>query len=170
MQRARAIIGSAIFLVIAPGIVAVLIPWLICRWQLSPPLLGWSGFRVIGALGILCGFPILLDSFARFAFEGLGTPAPIAPTERLVISGMYGYVRNPMYVGVTLIVFGQGLFFGSGAVLLFAVAAWGAAAIFVLLYEEPKLRKMFGEEYEKFQTNVPRWIPRIRPWRGHHRP
>jgi protein-S-isoprenylcysteine O-methyltransferase Ste14 len=169
MQRGRAIIGSAVFLVIAPGIIALLIPWLICRWQLNPPLLGFSGFRVIGALCILCGFPILLDSFARFAGEGFGTPAPIAPTERLVISGMYRHVRNPMYIGVTLIVFGQGLFFGSGAVLIFGVAVWGAAALFVLWYEEPQLRKTFGEEYEKFHANVPRWIPRIRPWRGHPR-
>jgi protein-S-isoprenylcysteine O-methyltransferase Ste14 len=165
MQRALAMVGSAIFLVLAPGIVALLVPWLICRWQLGPPLLGFSFFRVIGALCILCGLPILLDSFARFALEGLGTPAPIAPTERLVVGGMYRHVRNPMYVGVTLIIFGQGLFFGSGAVLIFGAAAWGVAAVFVLCYEEPTLRRAFGEEYEKFRANVPRWIPRIRPWR-----
>lgn len=166
MQRTQAIIGSAIFLLLAPGIIAVLVPWLICRWQLDPPLLGLSFLRVIGALCILCGLPILLDSFVRFALEGLGTPAPIAPTERLVVSGMYRHVRNPMYVGVTLIIFGQGLFFGSAAVLLFGAAAWGVEAVFVLCYEEPKLRETFGEEYEKFRAKVPRWIPRLRPWRG----
>jgi protein-S-isoprenylcysteine O-methyltransferase Ste14 len=167
MQRTWAILGSALFLLLAPGTVAVLVPWLICRWQLEPPLGGFFGFRVIGALCILCGLPVLLDSFARFALEGLGTPAPIAPTERLVLGGMYRHVRNPMYVAVTLIVVGQGLLFGSGAVLTFGLAAWGAASLFVLCYEEPKLRKTFGEEYEEFRANVPRWIPRIRPWRGH---
>jgi protein-S-isoprenylcysteine O-methyltransferase Ste14 len=168
MKRLYAVLGSAVFLVIAPGTVAILVPWMICRWQLNAPLLGFAGFRVMGALCLLCGFPILFDAFIRFAYDGLGTPAPIAPTERLVISGMYRHVRNPMYVGVSLIVFGQGLFFASGAVLIYGLAIWFAFAIFVLAYEEPKLRKTFGEDYDKFHANVPRWIPRLRPWRGHH--
>src|SRR5262245_12697661 len=100
MRRASAIAGSFFFLVLAPGTIAGLIPWWICRWRLAPPLLGFSGFRLIGALLMAGGLPLLLDSFARFALQGLGTPAPVAPPRHLVVTGLYRYVRNPMYVSV----------------------------------------------------------------------
>src|SRR4029077_9269350 len=112
INRAVAILGSAIFLVIAPGTVAVLIPRWICRWQMAPPLLGFAPFRVLGVLLICAGVPVLLDSFARFAIKGLGTPAPVAPPKHLVVSGLYRHVRNPMYVAVVLLIVGQGLLFG----------------------------------------------------------
>src|SRR5512146_1313878 len=100
MNRPGAILGSAAFLALAPGTVAVLVPWWISRWHIQPPLLGWTAFRVVGALLVLAGLPVLLDSFGRFTLQGLGTPAPVAPTEHLVVSGLYRYVRNPMYVAV----------------------------------------------------------------------
>jgi len=109
---------------------------------------------------------VLLDSFRRFAVEGLGTPAPIAPTQRLVVSGFYRYVRNPMYVAVASVIFGQGLLFGSVAVLEYGVAVWLAFYLFVLLYEESVLRARYGEEYDIFVAEVPRWLPRLRPWGG----
>jgi protein-S-isoprenylcysteine O-methyltransferase Ste14 len=107
MKPAGAILGSAIFLVVAPGMLAVYIPWRVGHWHLAPPLLGSFLFRIIGALMIVAGLPVLLDSFARFAIQGLGTPAPVAPPQRLVATGLYRYVRNPMYVAVSLLVFGQ---------------------------------------------------------------
>jgi protein-S-isoprenylcysteine O-methyltransferase Ste14 len=109
---------------------------------------------------------VLLDSFARFALLGAGTPAPIFPTQRLVVSGLFRYVRNPMYVAVLSLIFGQGLLFGSVQVLEYGIAVWAAFYLFVLIYEEPTLRKSYGREYEEFSANVPRWIPRWRPWRG----
>jgi len=114
---------------------------------------------------MVAGLPVLLDSFARFAIQGLGTPAPIFPTRRLVVSGLYRYVRNPMYVAVVSLILGQGLFFGNLRVLEYGIAIWVAFHLFVLLYEEPTLRNAYGSEYEEFCIHVPRWIPRLRPWR-----
>ena len=165
MRRIAAIVGSAIFLVIAPGIVAGYVPWRICRWHVQAPLLGTSSLRVVGVWLIAAGLPVLLDSFTRFALNGLGTPAPILPTRHLVVTGLYRYVRNPMYIAVVSLILGQGLFFGSVLVLEYGVAVWVAFYLFVLIYEEPTLRKSYGPEYEVFCANVPRWIPHLRAWR-----
>jgi len=165
MRRIAAIVGSAIFLVIAPGIVAGYVPWRICRWHVEAPLLGTSSLRVVGVWLIAAGLPVLLDSFTRFALNGLGTPAPILPTRHLVVTGLYRYVRNPMYIAVVSLILGQGLFFGSVLVLEYGVAVWVAFYLFVLIYEEPTLRKSYGPEYEEFCANVPRWIPHLRAWR-----
>jgi protein-S-isoprenylcysteine O-methyltransferase Ste14 len=164
MQRARAIAGSLIFLVLAPGIVAGYIPWLLSRWQFAPALLGFTPFRLLGLGLIIAGLPVLLDSFRRFAVEGLGTPAPVAPTKHLVVSGWYRYVRNPMYVAVVSLILGQSLLFGSLHVLEYGLGAWLVMHAFVLGYEEPTLRATFGAEYDEFCAHVGRWIPRIKPW------
>ena len=163
MRRVFAILGSALFLVVAPGIVAGYVPWRITGWHVGVPLLGTSSFRLVGVLLIAAGLPVLLDSFTRFALQGLGTPAPVFPTRHLVVSGQY--VRNPMYVAVVSLILGQGLFLGSVRVLEYGVAVWVGFSLFVLLYEEPTLRKSYGLEYEEFCANVPRWIPHLRPWR-----
>src|SRR5579859_1787092 len=164
MKRASAIFGSAIFLAVAPGTLAVYLPWAYSHWRFGPPLLGFFPFRILGALMIVAGLPVLLDSFARFAIQGLGTPAPIAPPRNLVVTGLYRYVRNPMYVAVTLLIFGQGLLFGSVAVLEYGVTVWLGFFAFVVLYEEPALRRKFGEEYEAYCSHVSRWLPRMRPF------
>ena len=166
MKRISAIAGTGLFLLLAPGIVAGLVPWWITRWRMQPPLLGFSGFRVIGAVMIAAGIGVVLDSFARFALQGLGTPAPVLPTRHLVVSGLYRYVRNPMYVGVLGIILGQGLVFGDGRLFAYGILLWLGVHIFVVGYEEPTLRRSFGSEYEAFRRNVPRWIPRLSPWRG----
>src|SRR5215813_11220269 len=163
MLRPAAIIGSAIFLVIAPGTLAVYVPWRMTRWHFASALLGFPGFRVIGAIMMVAGLPVLLDSFARFAIQGLGTPAPVAPPQHLVVTGLYRYVRNPMYVAVLSMIFGQGLLFGSTWLLGYGVVVWLSFFAFVLLYEEPALRGKFGKEYDDFCAHVPRWIPRLRP-------
>ena len=160
-----AIGGSAIFLVIAPGTVVGYVPWRICHWHVEAPLAGLSLFRILGVLLIAAGLPVLLDSFARFAFQGLGTPAPIFPTRHLVVGGLYRYVRNPMYVAVVSLILGQGLFLGNVRVLEYGIAVWTAFHLFGLIYEEPALRSTYGSEYEDFCTNVHRWVPRLRPWR-----
>ncbi len=164
MRRTSAVLGSLIFLVIAPGFVAGIFPWWITGWVFHSPLLGFRLIRGIGVALIAVGVPMLLDSFARFAVQGLGTPAPVLPTTHLVVTGLYRFVRNPMYVGVSAVIFGQALLFGSVRLLTYGVLIWLAFHLFVLLYEEPKLRSSFDGEYQIFCQNVPRWIPRIRPW------
>ncbi len=164
MQRAAAIIGSAIFLVIAPGTLVVYIPWSLTHWQFAPAL--FPAARVLGAALVAAGLPILLDSFARFALQGLGTPAPVMPPKRLVVTGLYRYVRNPMYVAVTALIAGQGFLFGSITVLEYGAILWGAFFLFVVAYEEPTLEAQFGDEYQRYRASVRRWIPRITPWRG----
>ena len=122
--------------------------------------------QVIGGLLIAAGAAALLDSFARFALQGLGTPAPVFPTRRLIVTGLYRYVRNPMYVVVVAIIVGQGLLLRNTRVLEYGALVWLGFHLFVVAYEEPTLRVSFGTEYEAFCTGVPRWIPRSSPWPG----
>jgi protein-S-isoprenylcysteine O-methyltransferase Ste14 len=164
MRRVSAAAGTVFFLLIAPGTVAGLVPWWISGWRIRPPLLHFSPLRWIGVLLIVAGVPVLLDSFAHFALKGLGTPAPVFPTRHLVVSGLYRYVRNPMYLAVAAVVVGQALLFGSVQVLEYGILVCVGFHMFVLLYEEPTLRRNFAAEYETFRANVPRWIPRLSPW------
>jgi len=133
---------------------------------MAAPLFGLTAIRCAGAVMILLGAAGLLDSFARFAMQGIGTPAPVFPTRHLVVTGLYRYVRNPMYLAVVSTVLGQGLFLGSVRLLEYGALVWLLFHLFVLLYEEPVLRNSFGEEYETFCTAVSRWIPRLTPWSG----
>ena len=164
MKRLRAVLGSALFLVIAPGGVALYVPWLLSRWHVAPALLGWAPFRWIGIALIATGLPILLDSFARFALQGLGTPAPIAPPTHLVVTGWYRYVRNPMYAALVALIIGQGLLFGRTSVLEWGLVFFVLTHLFVMVYEEPQLRRTFGSEYDAYRAAVHRWIPRLRPY------
>jgi protein-S-isoprenylcysteine O-methyltransferase Ste14 len=167
MRKVVAIVGSAIFLVIAPGFVAGLMPWWISRWRVEAPFLGMPIFRFAGGILITLGLIGLLDSFARFALQGVGTPAPVFPTRHLVVTGLYRYVRNPMYVAVVITILGQGLTLGNVNVLEYGALVWLLFHLFVLIYEEPTLRANFGSEYKYFCAEVPRWIPRFTPWRSH---
>src|SRR5262249_13212180 len=139
-----------------PGTPAGYVPWTITRWHMASPLLGFFPFRILGVLLIAAGLPVLLDSFARFALVGLGTPAPVAPPKHLVDTGLYRYVGNPMYVAVTSLILGQGLFFGSVPVLEYGLAVWLGFHLFVLAYEEPTLRDKFGDEYKDLCAHVMR--------------
>jgi protein-S-isoprenylcysteine O-methyltransferase Ste14 len=162
MDRVRAAIGSAVFLVVAPGVVAGLLPWLITDWSAHD----WSlPVRLIGGALIAAGMAFLIAAFARFVAEGVGTPAPVAPTERLVVGGAYRYVRNPMYLAVASIIVGEGLLLGQAILLLYALVFAAAVTAFVRGYEEPTLTSRFGEQYETYRSEVPRWLPRPRPWK-----
>jgi protein-S-isoprenylcysteine O-methyltransferase Ste14 len=165
MRPARAAAGSVIFLAVAPGLVAGLIPWLLTRWHVQEPLPYWLPLRVVGAILLAAGVVVLLDAFARFVVEGLGTPAPVAPTERLVVGGFYRYVRNPMYLAVGATIVGQALLLGQPILLAYAVSFAVAVVAFVRWNEEPALRSRFGAEYASYRHNVPAWRPRRRPWR-----
>jgi protein-S-isoprenylcysteine O-methyltransferase Ste14 len=161
VSRARAAVGSVVFLVVAPGVAAGLVPWLLTDWSTHD----WSlPIRVLGGLMIGAGLAVLVPAFIRFVVEGIGTPAPIAPTERLVVGGAYRYVRNPMYLAVAALVVGQALLLGQAALLLYAAALCLAFAAFVHGYEEPVLARRFGAQYDAYRRAVPAWWPRRTPW------
>jgi protein-S-isoprenylcysteine O-methyltransferase Ste14 len=166
MRRVFAIVGSALFLVLAPGAVAGLVPWWISRWRFETAGIWWLPLRIAGCLMVAVGSVVLVDSFARFAIKGLGTPAPVFPTRHLVVTGLYRYVRNPMYVAVVALIAGQGLIFGNMRLIGYGALVWLGFHLFVTAYEEPTLRASFGAEYESFCRGVSRWIPRLRPWLG----
>ncbi len=164
--RTRAVVGSFVFFWIAPVAVAGVGPFALVGWTLQPPLLGLAGGRVAGVAAIAVGLGCLLDCFARFALEGRGTPAPIAQTEVLVASGLYRFVRNPMYVSVLIVISGQALFMGQALLFAYASLMLVVFHLNVLCYEEPTLRRRFGESYETYCLHVGRWWPRPVPWRG----
>ena len=161
MRKIGALLGSLTFLVLAPGTVAGLIPWWITHWQAAAEFSGQEALRLAGFLLLTLGLVPLLESFGRFALEGQGTPAPIAPTVHLVVSGFYRHVRNPMYVGVTTVIVGQALVFADVRLLAYAVFVWLMFALFVVIYEEPVLERTYDGEYTRYRANVPRWIPRL---------
>jgi protein-S-isoprenylcysteine O-methyltransferase Ste14 len=164
MRRPTAAVGSAVFFLLAPGVVVGLIPWLLTRWQAREPVPYWAPVRVLGGILLVAGLIALIQAFVRFVMEGLGTPAPIAAPERLVVGGVYRYVRNPMYVAVLAAIVGQALLLGRLGLLLYAAAAWLVVAAFVRWYEEPTLTRRFGEDYGAYRRAVPAWWPRLRPW------
>src|SRR5215204_7668150 len=164
MRKPTAAVGSAMFFLAAPGVVMGLIPWLTGGWQAREPLPYWAPMRVLGGILLVAGLIALIRAFVRFVMEGLGTPAPIAAPERLVVGGVYRYVRNPMYVAVLAAIVGQALFLGRLGLLLYAGVVWVAVAAFVRFYEEPTLTRRFGAEYEAYRRAVPAWWPRLRSW------
>ncbi len=166
MSKAIAVLGSALFFVIAPLGLAGFVPWWVTQWEFRPALFGVDVTRILGVILIIAGVPGVLDSFARFALEGLGTPAPIAPPQELVVTGLYRYVRNPIYIAVVAVILGQALLFGDRRLLWYGALLWLFFHVWVLIIEEPTLEQTFGTEYENFRTNVPRWIPRLTPWRA----
>jgi len=162
VTRARAAAGSLLFLLVAPGVVAGVIPWWLTGWDSTDPPLAVA---IAGAALIVAGASVLLSAFARFVIEGIGTPAPVAPTEHLVVGGLYRHVRNPMYVAVAATIVGQAELLGRPALLLYAALFMAVVAAFVHGYEQPTLAERYGAQYEEYRRNVPAWWPRLRPWR-----
>lgn len=156
-RRRRAAIGTLVFTIAVPGTAVVLLPWLLSGWRLA----GSWALRALGFLLIVAALPVFASFLVRFVREGIGTPAPIAPTERLVVGGPFERVRNPGYVAVIALLLGQALLFGSGAVAVYAVLVALGFHVFVVRYEEPTLRRRFGAEYEDYCRRVPRWWPRL---------
>lgn len=164
MRSVAAAIGSFVFFWLAPGTVAGLIPYWLTDWRAQSLLAGMWSVQMLGGVG--AGVAIVVACFWRFAREGRGTPAPIAPTETLIVSGLYRYVRNPMYVGVLTTLGGQALLFGSRALVIYAAGVWLLFHAFVLIYEEPRLRRRYGAAYDRYSAKVRRWRPRITAWQG----
>lgn len=159
VQSMKPLLQTLAFTIVVPGSVAGYIPWLLRAHSAPrPTTLSLSTGIVLIAFGVTV---YAHTAFWGFAFRGRGTPAPIAPTQNLVISGLHRYIRNPMYIGVLLIVAGQAVLFDSRTVLLYAAFLWLAFHVFVLLYEEPALHKQFGPEYDNYKQRVPRWLPKL---------
>lgn len=118
--------------------------------------------HVLGLLAIVLGATLLLTCIWEFARSGRGTLSPVDPPRALVVRGLYRYVRNPMYLSVTLIVLGEVLLSGSRPLLLYWAIWFVAVNLFVIGYEEPALRRQFGESYERYTRDVRRWLPRFR--------
>jgi protein-S-isoprenylcysteine O-methyltransferase Ste14 len=161
----RAWVGTTVFLVVAPGVVAGLVPWVITGWRIPWPAGVVPWVAAPAAVLVVGGVAVLLDAFVRFALAG-GTPAPPAPTAHLVVVGPYRYVRNPMYLAVLSVVLGQALLFGSRATLVYAGIALLAVVAFVQGYEQPTLEQEYGEQYREYRRNVRGWLPRRHPWAG----
>jgi len=159
---AQAIVGTIIFALIVPGSVILYVPYALTRFRFAPAWLGLDATRWMGVALFVIALPIFFGFLVRFVREGHGTPAPIAPTRRLVIGGMFRHVRNPGYVSVIALLLGETLFLGSRVLLLYTISVALAFHLFVIFYEEPALRRSFGAEYEAYCRRVPRWIPRLR--------
>ena len=157
----RAALGSVLFLFAAPGVMAGAVPWLLTTWHSGGT---WVSLQVVGVVLIAAGAVVLLHAFARFVTEGIGTPAPVAPTEQLVVGGLYRYVRNPMYVAVTATIVGQALVLGRPMLLAYAALFLLVVSAFVRFYEEPVLRQRYGAQFDAYRRAVPGWLPR-RPQR-----
>ena len=159
-RRFWAIVNTIVFSILVPGTVAILIP----RWLLSGFVRPANGpMTWIGGTIFAVGAAIYFRCAWEFAVRGLGTPAPIAPTKYLVTTALHRYVRNPMYLGVALAIVGEATLFRSLQVAEYAGLMLLIAHTFVVLYEEPTLRRQFGESYEEYRQHVPRWIPHLRP-------
>jgi protein-S-isoprenylcysteine O-methyltransferase Ste14 len=160
VRRLRPAAGTVLFLVLVPGVVAGLVPWLLTGWRATGVPV-W--LEALGWVVLVVGAVVLFEAFARFVIEGVGTPAPPAPTERLVVGGFYRYVRNPMYLAVAAVIVGQAAVLGRWVLgvyaLVFGVTVWS----FVHWYEEPTLRRQFGSAYDEYRTTVPGWRPRRPP-------
>jgi protein-S-isoprenylcysteine O-methyltransferase Ste14 len=154
-----AIAKTALFTVVVPGTVASYVPWRLREGTAVGGIERWAAITVI-AIGIAI---YLHTAFWGFAQIGGGTPAPIAPTKVLVVKGLHRYVRNPMYIGVALTIAGQAWLFHSPHIAIYAACMLLTAHLFVVNYEEPTLRRQFGEEYVRYRKSVPRWIPKLEP-------
>ena len=149
------LIRSLLAAALLPGTVTVVVPWLILSASgQHPPR--WTGLALVAV-----GAAVLFRCIWEFAVSGRGTLAPVDPPIHLVVSGLYRYVRNPMYVAIVLILAGEAWVFWSGGLLLYAVGFFLVANLFIVVYEEPALRRTFGESYSEYLRTVPRWVPKI---------
>ena len=164
MRTSAAAAGSSVFFAAAPGVVAGLVPWVLTGWEAGDAP-GWAGpVRAAGAVLLVACAAVLVHAFVRFVREGRGTPAPIAPTERLVVGGLYRHVRNPMYVAVVGAIIGQGLLLARPVLFAYAAVAGAGMAAFARWHEEPVLAARYGADYATYRRAVPGWVPRLRPW------
>ena len=154
------IVKTLIFTILVPGSITVGAPYLLLSSRLEIYSFQSGSLRLMGILPLAFGTVVYLRCAWDFAFAGRGTPAPVDPPRVLVTRGLYGMVRNPIYVGVLLILAGEAMLFESVTLLFYAFLLWLVFHLFVVFYEEPTLQEKFGAAYEEYCKAVPRWIPR----------
>ena len=164
MTKRGAAVGSLIFLVAEPGLMGGLVPYRLTGWESADPP---AALTVAGTVALVAGLAVLAHTVIRFVAEGLGTPAPVAPTQNLVVGGLYRFVRNPMYVAVIAIILGQAAILGRPVLLGYAAMFWAVVASFVRFYEEPTLAERHGARYAAYRRAVRAWWPRVTPWSGY---
>jgi protein-S-isoprenylcysteine O-methyltransferase Ste14 len=158
----RSILATVLFTLFGgPGILLVVVPWWMTGLRVVP---GWN--QTTGWVLIVVGLLPLFESILRFVIVGRGTLLPTVPTEHLVVSGLYRFVRNPMYLGVGTALAGEALLFRSRHIVIELAVAAALMDIFVRFYEEPKLLRTYRGEYQRYRENVRRWLPRLTPWKG----
>ena len=145
-----------------PITVLIIIPWSIDRH----PVLASGLPLIVGLVIVAIGLFIIAQTIVTFIRIGNGTLAPWSPTRRLIVGGMYAYVRNPMILGVITVLVGESLVLVSLPILIWAIFVFVINTVYFIFSEEPGLEKRFGDEYREYKRNVPRWIPRLTPWRG----
>ncbi|SDL05116.1 methyltransferase family protein [Natronorubrum texcoconense] len=159
MSSLPVLLKTAVFTVVVPGTVVEGIPRVLARYDRESPTLDSRGARVVGAVSFVAGALLYLHTALRFSSEGNGTPAPRDEPDELVTGGVYRYSRNPMYVGVLLLIVGQAVRYKSIHVLWWGVVCWLGFHRRIVEFEEPHLRKKHGETYEAYCERVPRWLP-----------
>ena len=157
--------NSFLYFLISPFPLAFLIPILITRIGYNVDFSFHGTIRLLGIIPIVLGFVPLINSFFKFKNDGDRSPHPFNEAPKLVVTGFYSYVRNPMYVGVLLIISGLVIIFLNYLILIYGFLLWSFVNTFIIKYEEPKLTETFGEEFKEYRKNVHRWIPRIKPWK-----
>lgn len=162
----QAALKTFLFAVVVQGTVVGWLPYWLSRWNSGLPVLSLPGWRYVGWLLVVPGVAVLLSSLWGFVVAGQGTPAPIDPPKRLVVTGAYHFVRNPMYLGMLMALLGQFLLYESWNVLVYAGLFWFFTHWWIVLYEEPRLRHRFGDEYAAYCRQVSRWMPRFRRTRA----
>ena len=155
MRRFWAALGSLLFFAIAPGTLAVYIPWAITDWHLQPAFLGLDALRVVGAAFVFLGVIAVVEIFRSLRMEGFGNARPVAPPIKLVVTGFYRRVRNPIYVGLVAIVIGEALVLGDARMLVYGAILWLFFHVWVLAIEEPTLVSSFGERVRDLQGQCP---------------
>jgi protein-S-isoprenylcysteine O-methyltransferase Ste14 len=163
MRRSAAAVISLGWGVALGGTFACLLPYLLHEWHFHQAPHYWPVAQAVGGLLICSGLVPIVRSFADFV-RADGTPVPLASPPRLVVTGFYRYVRNPIYVGFVGILAGQALLFASLGLLEYTAVAWCVGAAAVRFYEEPTLARKFGTDYQVYRHAVRAWVPRLRPW------
>jgi len=146
------------FVLIGPGSVIVYIPFVLLCFFGPHDFFKINTIQYVGALPIVLGLFVSLWCFHSFLFTGKGTPVPIDPPQKLVKNGLYRFIRNPMYLGILLLLLGEAVLFKSFVLLIYSAIMFCAFQIFIVAFEEPSLHSKFGNEYEKYCNAVPRWI------------
>ena len=153
------LLRNLFFTILQPGTAAVLGPWLVLRGTNAALVPAeWTALHFLGLLLAIIGLTIMMICIWRFPAEGQGTISPVDPTRKLVTGGLYRYSRNPIYVGVTILLLGEAIYFLSWRLVVYAVVLLIVFHIWILLHEEPRLRRVFGAEYDEYSARVRRWI------------